>query len=367
MHLVKLLTRFFWQCYQSWSYYAFPVKDQLSDSASNGLRNCRICRLNRLSSVLFATSKDVTIGPVALLHANDTRPRSQIKIRQPRSTSSSLLSWSRVVRKTTITTAAPRPPHPPAFHCVLTPHPDLQTLSIPHSFTFSSPSIDNWQSALRRQYFKRLPEANPLGPEPPVVHSDVDDNEQDPDDTRDDAALPSSDSPEHPPDVPTDPPQTEDVKPEPLDDVDPSPSVRAHSTPIPEPAKPLHKRKPKKKGKAASRAQSRSAANEDVALQFEGETRDWFELSLSEKLDSLYLLTEWQFQNPHRLRQLMKDDDELAQWVRLRRLIFVSSITSSTFSTIQRIEPIGYDAKTNAYWLIGRMYILHRSCLSYEI
>lgn len=24
---------------------------------------------------------------------------------------------------------------------------------------------------------------------------------------------------------------------------------------------------------------------------------------------------------------------------------------------VQRIEPIGYDAKTNAYWLIGRMYI----------
>ena len=48
----------------------------------------------------------------------------------------------------------------------------------------------------------------------------------------------------------------------------------------------------------------------------EEESKDWLELPMLEKLDSLHLLTEWQFQNPYRLRQLMKDDDDMANWVR---------------------------------------------------
>ncbi|KAI0084113.1 hypothetical protein BDY19DRAFT_997962 [Irpex rosettiformis] len=62
------------------------------------------------------------------------------------------------------------------------------------------------------------------------------------------------------------------------------------------------------------------------------QSRDWSEFSLTEKLKALHTLTEWQFDNPHRLRQQMKDDGDHGLW---------------------RIEPIGYDAKTNAYWLIG--------------
>ncbi|KAJ6608160.1 hypothetical protein B0H10DRAFT_2194529 [Mycena sp. CBHHK59/15] len=49
------------------------------------------------------------------------------------------------------------------------------------------------------------------------------------------------------------------------------------------------------------------------------------------KLDSIHLMTKWHFQNPKRLRSL-KSDDEGVTW---------------------RIGPIGYDAKSNAYWLIG--------------
>jgi hypothetical protein len=42
---------------------------------------------------------------------------------------------------------------------------------------------------------------------------------------------------------------------------------------------------------------------------------DWFQLPMLAKLDSLHLLTEWQFQNPTRLRTLMRNDDDLATWV----------------------------------------------------
>jgi hypothetical protein len=44
--------------------------------------------------------------------------------------------------------------------------------------------------------------------------------------------------------------------------------------------------------------------------------KNWCELPMLVKLDSMYLLTEWQFQNPLRLRSIMKDDDETACWVR---------------------------------------------------
>jgi hypothetical protein len=43
--------------------------------------------------------------------------------------------------------------------------------------------------------------------------------------------------------------------------------------------------------------------------------KNWNNLPMLVKLDSMYLLTEWQFQNAQRLRTLMKDDDETATWV----------------------------------------------------
>lgn len=86
------------------------------------------------------------------------------------------------------------------------------------------------------------------------------------------------------------------------------------------------------------------------------ESRDWTELSMLEKLDSLHLLMEWQFQNPYRLRQIMKSDDELASWVSTLQY-FSTHILRLRFQQRKRVEPIGYDAKTNAYWLIGRMFV----------
>ena len=47
------------------------------------------------------------------------------------------------------------------------------------------------------------------------------------------------------------------------------------------------------------------------------ESKDWLTLPMLSKLDSLHLLTEWQFHNVNRFRAIMKDDDEIAQWARL--------------------------------------------------
>lgn len=42
---------------------------------------------------------------------------------------------------------------------------------------------------------------------------------------------------------------------------------------------------------------------------------DWHDLPMLSKLDSMNLVVEWMFHNPHRIRSIMKDDDETAQWV----------------------------------------------------
>ena len=58
------------------------------------------------------------------------------------------------------------------------------------------------------------------------------------------------------------------------------------------------------------------------------QSKDWSELSMKEKLEALHALTEWQFDNPHRLRQQMKDDGDHGFWVSLyaflRRVIIYS-------------------------------------------
>lgn len=44
-------------------------------------------------------------------------------------------------------------------------------------------------------------------------------------------------------------------------------------------------------------------------------SKNWLDLPMLEKLDSMHLLTEWQFHNPTRVRTMMKTDDEMATWV----------------------------------------------------
>lgn len=78
---------------------------------------------------------------------------------------------------------------------------------------------------------------------------------------------------------------------------------------------------------------------------------DWNGLPMMVKLDSLHTLTEWLFVNPTRIRTLMKaDDDGALTWVSF------DHSASGLVNLLQRVEPIGYDAKRNAYWHIGSMY-----------
>jgi hypothetical protein len=55
--------------------------------------------------------------------------------------------------------------------------------------------------------------------------------------------------------------------------------------------------------------------DEQAAELSKQETKDWFQLSSLEKLESLHLVTEWLFQNSTRLRTIMRSDDDGASWV----------------------------------------------------
>ncbi|KAJ3559421.1 hypothetical protein NM688_g348 [Phlebia brevispora] len=183
-------------------------------------------------------------------------------------------------------------------------------------------NIDNWQSALRKQYLRRDPEANPLGIEPPAPsrkHSReptvFSEPALDPDHVaKEDESVPHT-------------PQTNTAENEASNAEPSSPAAASAATP----------QKTEDEGDTKGRTSHNEAVKMEDGVGEDGlpqpdEPKDWFDLSLFTRLDSLHLLTEWQFQNPHRLRQIMKDDGDAAQW---------------------RHEPIGYDAKTNAYWLIG--------------
>ncbi|KAI0667805.1 hypothetical protein C8Q78DRAFT_1049731 [Trametes maxima] len=178
-------------------------------------------------------------------------------------------------------------------------------------------SIDNWQSALRRQYFRRAPELNPIGPEPkvPSRESSVAPSEADEEDIKN---VPPTDSePTHVTEESKIPTETEgDV-------------AEGAQAEIPGESSSEPKTEPQEDGKVPTKEEQGGTRPQTEELE---ESKDWLELPMLEKLDSLHLLTDWQFHNPYRVRQLMKDDDDAGNW---------------------RIEPIGYDAKTNAYWLIG--------------
>ncbi|TBU25180.1 hypothetical protein BD311DRAFT_517968 [Dichomitus squalens] len=181
-------------------------------------------------------------------------------------------------------------------------------------------NIDNWQTALRRQYMRRDPTANPIGPEPKVP-------------SRDSSLVPSEDDEEESKE------HSSEAESKPKDDaMDTDGDQQSEAGVTAETAKEEDgqssvktKAEPREEDETIPKESDDEPVNPPKAEE-EEESKDWLQLPMLEKLDSLHLLTEWQFQNPYRLRQLMKDDDDMANW---------------------RIEPIGYDAKTNAYWLIG--------------
>ncbi len=162
-------------------------------------------------------------------------------------------------------------------------------------------SVDNWQNALRKQYIKRDPLANPMGLEAhdsnrPVKH-------EDPAPSANELGINSSvendeGNAEHAPSVSQESPDSvEPVSHEIAASVQPDDTRSRHSS------------------VAGTRETSKgreSEVGDDVEL---GKPVDWFDLPLLVKLETIHTLAEWQFQNPNRLRTIMKSDDDTASWV----------------------------------------------------
>ncbi|KAJ7510268.1 hypothetical protein B0H11DRAFT_1958230 [Mycena galericulata] len=166
-------------------------------------------------------------------------------------------------------------------------------------------SLDNWQAALRKQHNRRDPASNPIGPEPYTASPE-------PRYRYESVSV----------DEPTTALADDGTRESHEDDVASEKGTEENSTPAPQ----------KDAAGDDKEEEHQQAQNEQGEDEERPESKDWLDLPMLEKLDSMHLLTEWQFQNPTRLRTLMKSDDDDATW---------------------RIEPIGYDAKSNAYWLIG--------------
>lgn len=152
-------------------------------------------------------------------------------------------------------------------------------------------SIDNWQSAFRKQCLKRGPAYNPLGPEPSESSRDAS-------------------------------PEPDEIRQETVESNESLPGTAAVSTvasPKPDAGEKEGSVKPSEYVPQAVKPE----ASKDELLQDDAtgkadlppESKSWMDLTMLEKLVALHRLTEWQFDNPHRLRQLMKDDGDSGLWV----------------------------------------------------
>jgi hypothetical protein len=174
-------------------------------------------------------------------------------------------------------------------------------LASTHAF---SCSLDNWQNALRRQYDRRNPEANPLGSPSTVQtatnsrHTSVfkDEGEElDPEDHENKENGVEEGQGESP---------------------GPSHCILDVLTAILEDAEAKDTTDTASKDEGATSPKATKMSERAASTTEERVTVDWSELTMDQKLESLHTVIEWQFQNPLRLRQLMKTDDEGATWVR---------------------------------------------------
>jgi hypothetical protein len=162
--------------------------------------------------------------------------------------------------------------------------------------------LESWQTALRKQYKKRDPDLNPIGPEPVVQ-----------------LPTPAPDSPAGPDD---EEPRAESVStPGPSSDHVLRNARHAETAELDD-----HEVKRGHSGESSAepildemKVESMSVDGAPIPER-EEQSKDWLTLPMLTKLDSLHVLTEWQFHNVNRLRTLMKDEDETAQWVRTRAL-----------------------------------------------
>ena len=164
--------------------------------------------------------------------------------------------------------------------------------------------LDTWQTALRKQYKKRDPDLNPIGPEPVVqLPTPAPDSPADPDDEEPKAESVSTPGPSSGHTLG----DTHQLNADETDDHDLESGHSAHHA---------NELKPDD-----MKLESMSVESAPLAEPAE-ESKDWLSLPMLTKLDSLHLLTEWQFHNVNRIRTIMRDDDETAQWARTRPLYF---------------------------------------------
>jgi hypothetical protein len=157
-------------------------------------------------------------------------------------------------------------------------------------------SLDNWQTVLRKQYYRRDPDANPIGPHPisEVPY------------TRDVSAAPRA------PSIDASVDQLADGIQDPLQALSSrigTPTAEstletAQDTPEQRPSVPIEEE-----------PEDAPAVVPSSVDQEQAESKNWLDLPMLTKLESLHHVIEWQFHNPLRLRAIMRNDDEDAQWV----------------------------------------------------
>lgn len=153
-------------------------------------------------------------------------------------------------------------------------------------------SPDSWQNALRRQYQRRDPDASPIGLMSRSKHAMVDSSR-----------------------ASTTPPGT--LSELPFDELkrDNGSVERDRSPTAPSLDNVAFVEGSVEDPDRISIAKVEEEDSPSEILEEPEKQVDWLELSMLAKLESLHTLAEWQFQNPHRVRQQMKFDDEEATWV----------------------------------------------------
>ncbi|KAG6825696.1 hypothetical protein H0H92_002791 [Tricholoma furcatifolium] len=166
-------------------------------------------------------------------------------------------------------------------------------------------SLSNWQTALRKQYRKRDPAANPIGPEPRVEGPEQEsspppeEQEEHPEEHNDHSKIE----------------ETEGIEIRLNGEADVDEENRIPDSTRASTIERGFSLEASTKGVSVQPSEIDSIhLKQSSVLEEEGETKDWMDLPMLTKLDSMHLLTEWQFHNATRVRTLMRSDDENASW-----------------------------------------------------
>lgn len=166
--------------------------------------------------------------------------------------------------------------------------------------------LDNWQTTLRKQYGKRDPAANPIGPEPMRDSRDVSTM---PSESFKESRAPTADAEQKASLMDQDPQDGEskaDRTESNENDLDGKERVDEGAT---------------KAAEGDKMDVDEPQLNEPDEIEERPESLDWRDLPMLTKLESMHTVMEWHFSSlqnnqPPRIRQVMKSDDEHGSWVR---------------------------------------------------